>query len=138
LKHKKQEVVFMAWGACAAYSYPGQREQLGADKCPACTIGTLHSDTLIGCTGEEMLVCGVCQTVLCAVCRGTVKQTDGKHSCCGGLLEKARNHAAEHGETFWDMFSVKQTESRKFFLSLPKKQREFLQYMATIDAAMGD
>ena len=52
-----------------------------------------------------------------------------------GLLDRARKHAIEHSETFWDMFSEdRETESRNFFLSLPEEQREFLRTSATVEA----
>ncbi len=54
-----------------------------------------------------------------------------------GLLERVRTHVAEHNGTFWDMFSGgESTEPRRFFLSLPEEQREFLRLAATAEALL--
>lgn len=54
-----------------------------------------------------------------------------------GLLKRARDYVAKHNGTFWDMFSGSGlTESRKFFLSLPEEQIEFLTYAATMEALL--
>lgn len=53
------------------------------------------------------------------------------------LLEGARRHVAECGETFCDMFhDGGQTEARRFFLSLSKSERDILERVATAEALL--
>lgn len=54
-----------------------------------------------------------------------------------GLLKRTRDYVAKHKGTFWDMFSGGEpTELKRFFLSLPEEQREFLVYAATTEALL--
>lgn len=53
-----------------------------------------------------------------------------------GLLKITRGYVAKHNEMFWDIFSGELTESRRFFLSLPEEQREFLVHAATMEALL--